>query len=576
MEALAVRAVQGDENAFNELYHLTRDRAYFVAYSITHNEQDALDILQESYLKAWQKCGSLQTPAVFGAWLNQIVGNTAKDFVKKRRPLLFEALDNDTDILALQPEENDAYIPHEAMDTSETKRLIMDIIGELPEDQRLCILLYYYDDLPVAAIADALELPLSTVKNRLAYARKKISSGVEQLEKSGKVKLYGAAPISLMTWLLRNIVVETNKRLPPVILGSTATATGTTTAVSLITGITLPKIVAGVTADVIAVSGSVIAAQRFPGERPLQEAIAATTVFETVPKATTLFAFPTQPPIAELAIEPPAEPALTEAIAQHLTANHIVTMPTQTTQPFVYVPQATTAAPPITTVTPLATTIALVTTAAPVTTTRHVYSAPSNITRATTTTASTITTAPTQPSVLPPQVTITVPIATTMAPITTVSTITTPATTAFITTTSATTASTTTTPVTTVPATTAPTTTTPTTSNEIILSSNGVTLRYGPSVLPPSPTTALHVGGSGFTTVIVDSGGTFLQEFRIVVTAYDAPVQPNGYVTFYLPIPANALGMSNMDVLHRVGPGVFASMGAWREGNYLVFTTNHI
>ena len=184
--ALARQAAGGDGDAFNQLYVLTRDRAYFVAYSITHNEQDALDILQDSYLKAWQKIGELENPAVAGAWLRQIVGNTAKNFVKKRRPLLFEPLDGDDDPLALQPEENTEYIPDAAMDTAETRRLIMDIVDGLPEDQRLCVLLYYYDDMPVAAIAKSLELQATTVKNRLALARKKISRAVEQLEKSGR------------------------------------------------------------------------------------------------------------------------------------------------------------------------------------------------------------------------------------------------------------------------------------------------------------------------------------------------------------------------------------------------------
>lgn len=148
-------AAKGDENAFDELYVLTRDRAYFVAYSITKNEQDALDILQESYLKVWQKIDKLENPEAVSAWLRQIVGNTAKDFVKKRRPLLFEPLERDDGSLVLPFEENTEYIPDAAMDTAETKQLIMEIIDDLPEDQRLCVLLYYYDDISVADIAKA-------------------------------------------------------------------------------------------------------------------------------------------------------------------------------------------------------------------------------------------------------------------------------------------------------------------------------------------------------------------------------------------------------------------------------------
>jgi len=252
---LARKASMGDEAAFEELYRLTRDRAYFVAYSITHNEEDSLDILQESYLKAWKKLREMIEPEICAAWMNQIVGNTAKDFVKKRRPQLFEPLGEEDNLLMLQPEEDSAYIPDAAMDTTETKRLIMEIIDDLPEDQRLCVLLYYYDDLPVADIAKALEVPISTVSNRLAYARKKIARSVEELEKSGKVKLRGAAPLSLLPWLLRGAASESGKILPPIILGGESTGTAN----AILMGAALPKIMAGIAA-VIIIAGSVVTA----------------------------------------------------------------------------------------------------------------------------------------------------------------------------------------------------------------------------------------------------------------------------------------------------------------------------
>jgi len=266
LTALAARAAQGDGDAFNELYRLTRDRAYFVAYSVTRSEQDALDILQDSYLKAWQNCAGLKNPAVFTAWLHQIVGNTAKDFIKKRRPQLFEPLEGDDDPLALQPERDAEYIPDAAMDTAETRRLIMGIIDALPEDQRLCVLLYYYDDMPVADIAHSLELQATTVKNRLALARKKISKAVEELERSGKVKLYGAAPIPLLVWLLRSACVP----LPPAILAApAATAAATATSAASVGGtaaaVVLPvKIIAAIAAAVIATGGAVAAVKHLP------------------------------------------------------------------------------------------------------------------------------------------------------------------------------------------------------------------------------------------------------------------------------------------------------------------------
>ena len=217
--ALAKRAAQGDENAFNELYRLTRDHAWFVAHAIARDEQDALDILQESYMKAWKKLREMESPEVCAAWVYQIVGNTAKDFMKKRRPQLFVPRDDEDDALDWQPEQDSGYIPDAAMDTAETRRLIMEIVEGLSEDQRLCVLMYYYDDLDLPEIAAALEVPVGTVKSRLHRARGKISDGVEVLARNG-TQLYGAAPIPLLVWLLRGVAAESSHALPYAVLGS--------------------------------------------------------------------------------------------------------------------------------------------------------------------------------------------------------------------------------------------------------------------------------------------------------------------------------------------------------------------
>ena len=274
---LVQQAMKGDHRAFNDLYLLTRDRAYFVAFSITKNEQDALDILQDSYLKAWQRINTLQKAEQFPAWLNQITSNTAKDFIKLRKPHLFQpAGDAEITPLDLQAEKDREYIPDAAMDTAETRRLIMEIIDDLPEDQRLCVLMYYYDDIPLKEIATALEVSYSTVMSRLALARRKISNGVEIIEKKG-TKLYSAAPIPLLIWLLKHMTNESSKQLPPVILGSAAKAGGITAV------ITLPKIISGI-AVVSVIVGGIIAAVKLPAKQRQADEI---DTYTAVPTAAT-------------------------------------------------------------------------------------------------------------------------------------------------------------------------------------------------------------------------------------------------------------------------------------------------
>jgi len=299
---LARQAAAGSQAAFNDLYLLTRDRAYFVAFSIAKDEQDALDIVQDAYMKAWQHVAELAPPWAFGAWLQKITGNTAKNYVRQRKPQLFQpAGEREGDILGLQAEKDESYIPDAAMDTAETRRLIMGIVDSLPEDQRLCVLMYYYDDIPLGEIAAALEIPCGTVMSRLYLARRKIGDGVEQLEKKG-TKLYGAAPIPLLLWLLRHIATEEGSRLlPPLILGSaaeTGAAVGSAAAGG-VAAVALPKLVAGISAAVIVVCGAVAAARLLPERpQPVEELTAAAVPAEAAGEVTvgaTLFTFPTLP-----------------------------------------------------------------------------------------------------------------------------------------------------------------------------------------------------------------------------------------------------------------------------------------
>lgn len=125
--AISAQAAQGSKAAFNELYRLTRDGAFFVALTMTHNPDDAEDILQESYLKVWQQMPALREAAAFKAWLNCTVANTAKNFLKQRGRFLYDAPDGEEteSFLDFLPETDSAYIPDASMDTEETKRLIM-------------------------------------------------------------------------------------------------------------------------------------------------------------------------------------------------------------------------------------------------------------------------------------------------------------------------------------------------------------------------------------------------------------------------------------------------------------------
>ncbi|MBR2730656.1 MAG: sigma-70 family RNA polymerase sigma factor [Clostridia bacterium] len=199
-----VRKLQsGDGAAFNEIYEATRQPAYFTALKIAKNEQDAEDILQEAYIQLLDKINTLENPDTFIAWFNRIVANKAKDFLKKKNPLLFKDAEAEQFYTEEQEDDDRDFIPEDSMDKTELRREMMRIIDGLNDDQRACILLYYYDEMPVKEIAASLDVSESAVKSRLFHARKEIKAQVEALAKQNKA-LFGVAPMPLVIWALKS------------------------------------------------------------------------------------------------------------------------------------------------------------------------------------------------------------------------------------------------------------------------------------------------------------------------------------------------------------------------------------
>ncbi|MCL1951892.1 MAG: sigma-70 family RNA polymerase sigma factor, partial [Oscillospiraceae bacterium] len=222
---LALEAAQGSVPAFQELYQRTRQGAWFVALSIAKNEHDAQDILQDSYLKAYKSMGQLEQPESFVPWLNQIVANKAKNYIARKKPESFADY-GDENALDWQEETDPAFLPDEHLDREEAKALIASLVRELPEDQRLVVLLHYYDDMEVAAIAKSLEVPEGTVKSRLARARTKLAAMLRQAQGKG-LKLYAMAPIPLLAYFIKLLGFDAtgSDRLPPLLIGSAAAGT---------------------------------------------------------------------------------------------------------------------------------------------------------------------------------------------------------------------------------------------------------------------------------------------------------------------------------------------------------------
>lgn len=263
------QAVNGNEAAIEKIYSLTYAQGFSVALQMMKNEQDAMDVMQESYISAFRNLKNLEQPEKVKSWFNRIVANKCKDYLvkKKRNPQLFSEMSGEDDEREFEEsivDEDITFSPEESVDYSEMKRIMKGILANLPDEQRMCVLMYYYDELSVGEIAETLSCSTNTVKSRLNYARKKIKMDVEELERKG-TKLYSIAPIPFMVWMLR--MGESNVSMP---VGFASSIGKAMTLVNGSVGSGMPEAVKGATEDA--------------GKKVAQEAVKAATK-ETAKKA---------------------------------------------------------------------------------------------------------------------------------------------------------------------------------------------------------------------------------------------------------------------------------------------------
>ena len=196
-------ARQGSKEGQTYLYEQTYRKAYYVALKYMQNEDNALDVVQDAYIKAFSRLEQLDDDDKFDKWINSIVASTALDALKKKKPQLFTDMSNGDEEFDVSEkfEANYAEQPEVVVDQNETARLVQEIISELSDEQRACVTMYYMQEMSVKEISGILNVSDNTVKSRLNYARKNIEAKVKELEKKG-TKLYALAPIPFFIFLL--------------------------------------------------------------------------------------------------------------------------------------------------------------------------------------------------------------------------------------------------------------------------------------------------------------------------------------------------------------------------------------
>jgi RNA polymerase sigma-70 factor (ECF subfamily) len=169
-KALVRQAMAGRRQAFNDLVECYQRRLYNYCYRMVGNADDASDVTQEAFVRAWRNLGSFRAGEPFSPWLYRIAHNLCVDHLR-RKPA---ALSLDVEMEEGRDPADTAESPETALESSETRRAIQAAIADLPEKYRAVMLLRHGQGMSLDEISEALGLPLNTVKVHLFRAREQM------------------------------------------------------------------------------------------------------------------------------------------------------------------------------------------------------------------------------------------------------------------------------------------------------------------------------------------------------------------------------------------------------------------
>jgi RNA polymerase sigma-70 factor (ECF subfamily) len=169
----------GNTEAFDQLVTRYRTRVFAMIYNMVHNEQDAWDLAQDSFVKAWKSIGRFRGRSSFYTWIYRIVMNVTIDWLRKKQVKGAGAEFNDAiQLREIEPASRTVPkadpLPHERMERSEIRARIDNAIAQISPEHRAVILMKEIEEMQYHEIAEALGCSIGTVMSRLFYARKKL------------------------------------------------------------------------------------------------------------------------------------------------------------------------------------------------------------------------------------------------------------------------------------------------------------------------------------------------------------------------------------------------------------------
>jgi RNA polymerase sigma-70 factor (ECF subfamily) len=180
---IIIRWKRGDKKAFEEIVRHFMNEAYMVAYGFVSNREDARDLSQDAFIKAYQARDRFDPDKPFYPWFYRILKNHCLNYLKRRsrghESLYYEDQPGKERFMTPDP------TPLESLETSERHHLLRMAIARLSIEHQEVIILKNYKGCSYAEIAELLEIPVGTVMSRLYYARKMLKEIILEMEEKG-------------------------------------------------------------------------------------------------------------------------------------------------------------------------------------------------------------------------------------------------------------------------------------------------------------------------------------------------------------------------------------------------------
>jgi len=184
-EELVARSQRGDVDSFNQLILRWERPIYALAYRVIGREEEARDVCQEAFLRAFRALPGFKGQAKFSSWLYRITLNLCRDWIRRQRRAPVSQLPEDMDALEMAAARGPVESIEDLVARRELSAVVEEAMALLPEEQRTAIVLKEYHGMTFQEIADLQGCPLSTVKTRLYQG---LSVLRRQLERNGQLQ----------------------------------------------------------------------------------------------------------------------------------------------------------------------------------------------------------------------------------------------------------------------------------------------------------------------------------------------------------------------------------------------------